>query len=100
MQRKKPKGLCQQQDAELCSTEQHRERAAQRLVGVAQHLHGFMLKFPRKTNSLLPEGDAGVVLLGQLWLCSVPGPSAEHRALQVLHSPLDDAVVELEVARY
>lgn len=50
--------------------------------------------------SLLSEGDAGVLLLGQLWLCSEPGPSAEHRALQVLHSPLDDAVVELEVARY
>ena len=46
MQKKKPKGLCQQQDAELCSTElcsteQHRERAAQRLYftvhGIAYH---------------------------------------------------------------
>lgn len=100
MQRKKLEELCQQQDAELCSTEQHRERAAQRVAGIAQHLQGVMLTFPKKTNSLLSEGDAGVLLLGQLWLCSEPGPSAEHRALQVLHSPLDDAVVELEVARY
>ena len=48
MQKKKPKGLCQQQDAELCSTEQHRERAAQRVVGIAQHLQWAVLKFPRK----------------------------------------------------
>lgn len=52
MQRKKPEELCQQQDAELCSREQHRERAAQRVAGIAQHLQGVMLTFPKKTNSL------------------------------------------------
>lgn len=74
MQKKKPKGLCQQQDAELCSTElcgteQHRERAAQRVVGIAQHLQWAVLKFPRNKLSLLPEGDGGAVLLGHLQCC-------------------------------
>lgn len=33
-------------------------------------------------------------------ICSAVAVLSAHRALQVLHSPLDDAVVELEVVRY